>query len=83
MNISILHQAALNMLGKPVSIEPDGTMWTGTQDDAQSVDAAPIIAEAQRLQQSLDDVRQVAIEHAKSLGFTDEMIAVMYPNLAP
>jgi hypothetical protein len=22
-----------------------------------------------------------AIEHAKSLGFTDEMIAVMYPNL--
>ena len=22
-----------------------------------------------------------AVEHAKSLGFTDEMIAVMYPNL--
>ena len=26
---------------------------------------------------------QAAIAHAKSLGFTDEMIAVMYPNLAP
>lgn len=25
--------------------------------------------------------REAAIEHAKSLGFTDEMIAVMYPNL--
>ena len=24
-----------------------------------------------------------AIAQAKSLGFTDEMIAVMYPNLAP
>jgi hypothetical protein len=24
-----------------------------------------------------------AVAHAKSLGFTDEMIAVMYPNLAP
>ena len=24
---------------------------------------------------------QAAIAHAKSLGFTDEMIAVMYPNL--
>ena len=24
-----------------------------------------------------------AIAHAKSLGFTDDMIAVMYPNLAP
>ena len=25
--------------------------------------------------------RNAAIAHAKSLGFTDEMIAVMYPNL--
>ena len=25
---------------------------------------------------------QAAVDHAKSLGFTDEMIAVMYPNLA-
>ena len=25
--------------------------------------------------------RAAAIAHAKSLGFTDEMIAVMYPNL--
>lgn len=25
--------------------------------------------------------RTAAIEHAKSLGFTDAMIAVMYPNL--
>ena len=24
-----------------------------------------------------------AVAHAKSLGFTDEMIAVMYPNLLP
>ena len=24
-----------------------------------------------------------AVAHAKSLGFTDEMIAVMYPNLVP
>lgn len=30
----------------------------------------------------LTAARQAAIEHAKSLGFTDEMIAVMYPNLA-
>lgn len=26
-------------------------------------------------------VRSAAIDHAKSLGFTDAMIAVMYPNL--
>jgi hypothetical protein len=28
-----------------------------------------------------DAARQAAIDHAKSLGFTDAMIAVMYPNL--
>jgi hypothetical protein len=33
-----------------------------------------------------DDVRKkesilAAIQHAKTLGFTDDMIAVMYPNL--
>jgi uncharacterized small protein (DUF1192 family) len=27
--------------------------------------------------------RLAAVAHAKSLGFTDEMIVVMYPNLAP
>jgi len=32
----------------------------------------------------LDEVAKVdAIAHAKSLGFTDKMIAVMYPNLIP
>lgn len=29
------------------------------------------------------ETRAAAIAHAKSLGFTDEMIAVMYPGLAP
>jgi hypothetical protein len=29
-----------------------------------------------------DAARQAAIDHAKSLGFTDAMIAVMYPNLS-
>lgn len=28
-----------------------------------------------------ETVRAAAISHAKSLGFTDAMIAVMYPNL--
>ena len=28
------------------------------------------------------ETRAAAVQHAKSLGFTDEMIAVMYPGLA-
>jgi hypothetical protein len=40
---------------------------------AEAAHAAAIAAEAQ--------AKTDAIEHAKSLGFTDEMINVMYPNL--
>ena len=38
--------------------------------------AAAVAAEAERLAATT-----AAIAHAKSLGFTDAMIAVMYPNL--
>jgi len=41
---------------------------------AEAEHAAAIAAEAQ--------AKTDAIEHAKSLGFTDEMINVMYPNLS-
>jgi len=37
--------------------------------------------EENRVQQEIQ-ARNDAIAHAKSLGFTDEMIAVMYPGLA-
>ena len=30
---------------------------------------------------TVSEAIRAAIEHAKSLGFTDAMIAVMYPNL--
>jgi hypothetical protein len=49
------------------------------QDQAAAQAAAEAAAEAADAQAA---VAQAAIEHAKSLGFTDEMIAVMYPNLA-
>jgi ethanolamine utilization cobalamin adenosyltransferase len=41
-------------------------------------------AEADRVAQEAASAQAKtdAITHAKSLGFTDEMIAVMYPNLA-
>ena len=50
------------------------------KDEAAAEDAAQ--AAAQQAAQTAA-ATQAAIAHAKSLGFTDEMIAVMYPNLAP
>ena len=46
------------------------------QAEIKRLEAASKIKEAEDKQTRLD-----AIEHAKSLGFTDAMIAVMYPNL--
>ena len=44
--------------------------------------AAEAAAQAQADKEAADAAaRDAAIAHAKSLGFTDEMIAVMYPNL--
>ena len=39
-------------------------------------------AEAQAKVEAEQAARAAAITHAKTLGFTDEMIAVMYPNLS-
>jgi hypothetical protein len=57
-----------------------------TPDEAAQMDADRIAAE-QAAQAAADKAaadaaaRAAAIVHAKSLGFTDAMIAVMYPNL--
>jgi hypothetical protein len=57
---------------------PDVTPLTRAEVDAEvarleSVEAERVAGEAA--------ARTAAIAHAKSLGFTDEMINVMYPNL--
>lgn len=48
------------------------------QDEADASAAAQAAAEAAAAQAA---AAAAAIAHAKSLGFTDEMVAAMYPNL--
>ena len=67
---------------------PDGTTferdWTAeelAQFETDRIDnetrtAAAAAAESARIANT-----EAAIAHAKSLGFTDQMISVMYPNL--
>jgi hypothetical protein len=47
-------------------------------DEAAALAAAQAAADASAAQAA---AAAAAITHAKSLGFTDEMIAAMYPNL--
>ena len=57
-------------------------------EGVEPLTSAEVQAEIVRLEQAAADkeaadaaAREAAIAHAKSLGFTDEMIAVMYPGL--
>ena len=64
----------------------EGIIWH--TPDAQPLTLVEVEAEMLRLESvEVERVageaaaRTAAISHAKSLGFTDEMITVMYPNL--
>ena len=50
MNTALIHRAGENITGQPVSVEPDGTAWTGTFDDQTSVDPEALAAEVARLE---------------------------------
>ena len=64
----------------------EGIIWH--TEGVKPLTTAEVQAEVARLEQAAIDkeaadkaARDAAIAHAKSLGFTDEMIAVMYPGL--
>lgn len=64
----------------------EGIVWH--TEGVQPLTTAEVHSEVRRLEQIEADkqasqaaARESAISHAKSLGFTDEMIAVMYPAL--
>jgi hypothetical protein len=64
----------------------EGITWH--TEGAEPLTTAEVQAEIKRLEKAEADkieadsqAREAAIAHAKSLGFTDAMIAVMYPNL--
>ena len=88
--MTMRRKAAENIAGngQNVSIEPDGTCWIGTENNKTYILEAEIIKEMSRLEKELTAKEktekantEAAIAHDKSLGFTDEMIAVMYPAL--
>ena len=64
-------------------IERDFTADELVQREKDQAAAAAAEQEAAGKAAAEAAARQAAVDHAKSLGFTDDMIAVMYPALAP
>ncbi len=65
----------------PTITERDFTPEEVAQREADRLAFEQAQAELIAKQETDRVAREAAIEHAKSLGFTDAMIAVMYPNL--
>ncbi len=64
-----------------VVVERDFTADELAQRAIDEAAAESSRVEAELLEAERVVVRDAAIAHAKTLGFTDEMIAVMYPGL--
>lgn len=62
-------------------VERDRTVNEQAQYEADQKAAEQAATEAQAQAEAQAEATDAAIAHAKSLGFTDAMIAVMYPNL--
>ena len=65
----------------PTITEREFTADEIAQRDKDAADAAKAAKDKAAKDKADAEARAAAIAHAKSLGFTDAMIAVMYPNL--
>lgn len=70
MNLEVRRQACYNVgLMEPISIELDGTVWTGSDDDRTYPDPAPIDAEYNRL---MAQVPHAEVEAARLAAYEKE-----------
>ena len=67
----------------PTITERDFTPAELAQREADAQAHAAAVAEKLAAETAQAEARAAALAHAKSLGFTDDMIAVLYPALQP
>lgn len=72
MNPVVYQQAAFNVAGEPVSIEPDGSVWADS--DHRDIDEAAILAEYERLVAEKEAARAASLAKLEALGLTVEDI---------
>jgi hypothetical protein len=77
MEITIVDCSNGDQITRPMTEDEEAQRQA---DEAAAAAAAQAAAEAAASQGA---AARAAIDHAKSLGFTDDMIAAMYPNLVP
>lgn len=72
MNQDQIREACLSLgMVEPISIEPDGTVWTGANPDRVYADMKVVLAEVKRLNDVLKTARETALGKLSALGLTD------------
>jgi hypothetical protein len=75
MNDLIIRRACIAIgMQEPISIEPDGTVWVGADDDRTYPDMNPILAKAEELVAEHVNARQSARTKLAALGLTEAEI---------
>jgi hypothetical protein len=70
MNLKIVKQACRNLgLEEPISIEPDGTVWTGLFEERVYADMDVVNAEIARIESENSAAKQAVLDR---LGITAE-----------
>ena len=68
-------QAAENIAGEPVSIEPDGSVWADS--DHRDIDEAAILVEYERLAKEKEAARAASLAKLEALGLTVDDLAAL------
>jgi len=77
-SLTMIRRACLALgMEEPISIEPDGTVWTGADDDRTYPDMKPILAKAEKLVEEDNAARQSALAKLSALGLTDTEISAL------
>ena len=62
---------------EPISIEPDGTVWTGADDARVYADMKKVNAEVGRLIEKRDEARESALAKLAALGLDESEIQAL------
>lgn len=79
MNIDLIRKACHALdIAEPISIELDGTVWTGSDDDRHYPDMKAILKKADTIAKDLEKARTALLAKLKDLGLTDAEISVLF-----
>ena len=79
MNLDTIREAAI-LIGhqEPISIEPDGTVWLGTEADRTYPPMDPIIAKAEQLKAEKIARRESARAKLAALGLDADEVSALF-----